>query len=88
VAGKVPVKRNRFVKLVGADKSINRALETKARALAGWKGYITNLPAPNSEFVIGTYQPRPPSAPPATATCCSAGWSPHWPVPCWAPSPP
>lgn len=55
VAGKVPVKRNRFIKLVGADKSVNRALETKARTLAGWKGYITNLPAPSPEFVIGAY---------------------------------
>jgi hypothetical protein len=23
--------------------------------LAGWKGYITNLPEPSAEFVIGTY---------------------------------
>jgi len=38
VAGKVPVKRNRFIRLVGADKSVNRDLEAKARALAGWKG--------------------------------------------------
>jgi len=37
VAGKVPVKRNRFIKLTGADKSVNRDLEAKARALAGWK---------------------------------------------------
>jgi hypothetical protein len=44
VTGKVPVKGNRFIKLVGADKSVNRALETKARTLTGWKGYITNLP--------------------------------------------
>ena len=43
VAGKAPVKRNRFIQLVGADKSVNRALEAKARALAGWKGYVTNL---------------------------------------------
>jgi hypothetical protein len=55
VAGKVPVKRNRFIKLVGADKSVNRTLETKARTLAGWKGYITNLPNPTPEFVIGAY---------------------------------
>ena len=55
VAGKVPVKRNRFIKLVGADKSVNRALEAKARALAGWKGYITNLAEPSSEFVIDAY---------------------------------
>ena len=55
VAGKVPVKRNRFIKLVGANKSVNRGLEAKARALAGWKGYITNLPDPSSEFVISAY---------------------------------
>jgi hypothetical protein len=55
VAGKVPVKRNRFIQLVGADKSVNRALEAKARALAGWKGYITNVPGASAEFVLGAY---------------------------------
>jgi hypothetical protein len=61
VAGKVPVKRNRFIRLVGADKSVNRDLEAKARALAGWKGYITNLATcpdgtpVTAEFVIGAY---------------------------------
>jgi hypothetical protein len=55
VAGKVPVKRNRFIKLVGANKSVNRTLEAKARALAGIKGYITNLPDPSAEFVIDAY---------------------------------
>ena len=55
VAGKAPVKRNRFIKLVGADKSVNRTLEAKARALAGIKGYITNLSDPSAEFVIGAY---------------------------------
>jgi hypothetical protein len=38
-AGKTAVKRNRFVKLTGATKSVNRALETKTRSLAGIKGY-------------------------------------------------
>ena len=56
VAGKVPVKRNRFIQLVGADKSVNRALEAKARALAGWKGYITNVPGASAEFVLGAYR--------------------------------
>ena len=55
VAGKVPVKRNRFIKLTGADKSVNRMLEAKARALAGLKGYITNVPGASAEFVIGAY---------------------------------
>jgi hypothetical protein len=38
VAGKVPVKRNRFIKLVDAKKSVNRTLEAKARALARVEG--------------------------------------------------
>src|SRR4051812_37566192 len=55
VAGKAAVKRNRFVTLSGGDKTVNRDLEAKARALAGIKGYTTNLPDPNAEFVIGAY---------------------------------
>jgi hypothetical protein len=55
VAGKVAVKRNRFIKLTGATKSINVELETKARALAGLKGYVTNVANPSPELVIGLY---------------------------------
>lgn len=42
------------MKLTGAAKSVNRTLESKARALAGIKGYVTNLDA-EAEFVIGAY---------------------------------
>jgi hypothetical protein len=35
VAGQAAVKRNRFVQLTGATKTINRSLKTKAHALAG-----------------------------------------------------
>src|SRR6516164_11176058 len=45
VAGKVSVKRNRFIKLTGADKSVNRDLEAKARALAGIKVTPPTSPA-------------------------------------------
>jgi Transposase DDE domain len=55
VAGQEPVKRNRFIKLTGGEKTINRDLETKARALAGLKAYITNIEHPTPEFVIGSY---------------------------------
>jgi hypothetical protein len=61
VAGLAPVKRNRFIQLEGAVKSVNRELEDKARTLAGIKGYKTNLAAtPDGEpvtpdFVIGSY---------------------------------
>jgi len=55
VEGKAAVKRNWFIKLTGATKSINRDLEAKARALAGWKGYTTNLTDQTAEFVIDAY---------------------------------
>jgi hypothetical protein len=55
VAGKAPVKRNRFIKLTGASKWVNRDLEAKTRALAGIKGYTTNIANPSPEFVIGAY---------------------------------
>jgi hypothetical protein len=43
VNGHAPFKRNRFIKLTGATKTVNRELEAKNRVLAGWKGYTTNL---------------------------------------------
>ena len=61
VNGKAPVKRNRFIQLSGGTRSVNRELEAKARALAGIKGYVTNLAAcpdgtpVTAEFVIGAY---------------------------------
>ncbi|GAB2491981.1 IS1634-like element IS1549 family transposase [Promicromonospora xylanilytica] len=55
VAGKTSIKRNRFVRLTGATKTVNRDLETRARALAGIKAYVTNLDDPSAEHVIATY---------------------------------
>lgn len=55
VAGRTAVKRNRFVKLTNTTKSVNRALEAKARALAGIKGYVTNIPDPTPDLIIGSY---------------------------------
>jgi len=61
VAGQAPVKRNRFIQLSGGTRAVNRELEAKARALAGIKGYATNLRAcpdgtpVTAEFVIGSY---------------------------------
>ena len=62
MAGLAPVKRNRFIRLDGASKSINRDLEAKARDLAGLKGYVTSLQAcPDgtpiaAEFMISSYR--------------------------------
>jgi hypothetical protein len=55
VDGHAPVKRNRYIQLTAATKSVNRALETKTRALAGWKGYTTNLVSQPPQFVIEAY---------------------------------
>ncbi len=61
IAGKVPIKRNRFIQLSGDTHTVNRELEAKAPTLAGIKGYLTNLAAcPDgtpitAEFVIGAY---------------------------------
>jgi transposase len=57
----VPIKRNRFIQLSDGTHTVNRELEAKARALAGLKGYITNLQAcpdgtpVTAEFVVGAY---------------------------------
>jgi Transposase DDE domain len=61
VAGNAPVKRNRFIRLTGGTRAVNRELEATARDLAGLKGYVTNLLAcpdgtpVTAEFVISAY---------------------------------
>jgi hypothetical protein len=55
VDGHAPVKRNRYIQLTGATKSVNRTLEAKTRALAGWKGYTTNLVGQPATFVIDAH---------------------------------
>lgn len=55
VDGKAPVKRNRYIHLSGATKTVNRTLEAKTRALAGWKGYTTNLVEQPASFITDAY---------------------------------
>lgn len=43
VSGQAPVKRNRFLSLKTREKKLNQALVDKAYALAGIKGYVTDL---------------------------------------------
>lgn len=56
-AGRAQVKKNRFLTVTDEHREVNRDLEHKARALAGFKGYITNLlpETADAEFVIGAY---------------------------------
>ena len=69
------------MRLSGATRSVNRDLEKRAWALAGWKGYVTSLPNPDPETVISAYhrlynieksfahvQVRPENTPPSTTS--------------------
>jgi hypothetical protein len=55
VDGHAPVKRNRYIQLSGATKSVNRTLEAKTRALAGWKGYaeVGVMPTGDVSCLVG-----------------------------------
>lgn len=55
VAGKIAVKRNRFVDLKAPNKQVNWALVNKNKALAGIKGYETSRVDLEPEEVIGAY---------------------------------
>ena len=63
VAGLVPVKRNRFITLAAGQNTVNRELEARARALAGLKGYTTNLGACPGPPAAGTGSGREPLRP-------------------------
>jgi hypothetical protein len=55
--GSRPLRRDRFVKITGADKGVDWDLVERARQLAGLKGYVTNLPvsAMDGAAVISAY---------------------------------
>ncbi|KAB1640346.1 IS1634 family transposase [Gulosibacter chungangensis] len=57
VAGRAQLKRNRFITVTDESRAVNRELEAKARSLAGWKAYITNLDeqTASNQFVIDAY---------------------------------
>lgn len=54
VSGQAPVKRNRFLSLKTQEKKLNQPLIDKAYALAGIKGYVTDLDL-NPETIISSY---------------------------------
>jgi hypothetical protein len=56
INGTIPVKRNRFVFIENQQKSLNQTLIDKAYALAGIKGYVTNLNLPPQEIINAYHQ--------------------------------
>lgn len=55
-SGLVPVKRNRFLTITSERKALNQDLIDKAYALAGIKGYVTNLDLPPEEIISAYHQ--------------------------------
>ena len=56
VSGQAPVKRNRFVSLKAQGKKLNQTLIDKAYALAGIKGYVTDLDLPPEKIIAAYHQ--------------------------------
>lgn len=57
-AGRRPLKKDRFVKIDGAEKGVNWALVERARSTIGLKGYVTNIDAAamDGAAVVQAYQ--------------------------------
>lgn len=56
VNGQTPVKRNRFVSLKAQGKKLNQTLVDKAYALAGIKGYVTDLDLYPEKIIAAYHQ--------------------------------
>lgn len=56
VNGQAPVKRNRFLSLKTREKKLNQALMDKAYALAGIKGYVTDLDLYPEKIIAAYHQ--------------------------------
>ncbi len=56
VFGRAPVHRTKFVSFIGRVKRLNQTLIDKARALAGIKGYVTNLNFPDEQVINHYHQ--------------------------------
>ena len=56
VSGQSPVKRAKFLTVQTKDKKLNQVLIDKAYALAGIKGYVTNLDAPDKQIISYYHQ--------------------------------
>jgi hypothetical protein len=100
VAGLAPVKRNRFIQLDGAAKSINRELEARARSLAsttcepGRSAIASATPSRPTSRSSSPPWPSPgssraaPAGPSGNSSAPPAGTAPSRSAPAATPSPP
>lgn len=54
--GQIPTTRTKFLSVVAKKKQLNQKLIDKAKALAGIKGYITNLDIPDEQVIAYYHQ--------------------------------
>ena len=54
--GQIPANRTKFLSIKARSKQLNQKLIDKARALAGIKGYVTNLDIPDEEVIAYYHQ--------------------------------
>jgi hypothetical protein len=56
ISGQVPTTRTKFLSVVAKKKQLNQKLIDKAKALAGVKGYVTNLDIPDEQVIAYYHQ--------------------------------
>lgn len=56
ISGKNPTKRTKFLSVTTKEKKLNQVLIDKAKALAGVKGYVTNLDIPDEQIITSYHQ--------------------------------
>lgn len=56
ISGQLPATRTKFLNMDTQSKQLNYELIDKARALAGIKGYVTNLDIPDEEVIASYHQ--------------------------------
>jgi transposase len=56
IGGKIAVHKAKFLSLKTKDKQLNQKLVDKAKALAGIKGYVTNLDVPDEQVIASYHQ--------------------------------
>ncbi|MGH2612245.1 MAG: IS1634 family transposase [Rhabdochlamydiaceae bacterium] len=56
LSGKTTAKRTKFLSVTTKEKKLNHVLIDKAKALAGIKGYVTNLNIPDAQIISSYHQ--------------------------------
>lgn len=56
ISGQVPTTKTKFLSVVAKKKQLNQKLIDKAKALAGIKGYVTNLEIPDEQVIACYHQ--------------------------------